>query len=620
MHHRGPDAQGVWASPASDVCFGHTRLAIIDLTPSGAQPMVSADGRFVITFNGEIYNHAELRRPLPERALRGHSDTEVLLETLASIGVDRTLDRVNGMFALAMWDNDRRVLTLARDRLGEKPLYLATNHGLVAFASDLAALRPIPGIDWSLDRSAVAGFLKRGFIGAGRSIHQGIRQIPPGRVVEFDVQRGSEPATRRYWRPSAAVDRTSPDAEVRADRCEELLRDSIAMRSLADVPVGAFLSGGIDSSLVVALMQQVSGDASTFSIGFGEPDMDEAPYARRIAEHLGTEHTEVYLGAEDALAVVPKLPQIYTEPFADPSQIPTYLVSAVARDQVKVCLSGDGGDELFGGYDRYARTIKLWTRIAGVPAPARRLVAAGLGRVSPARWSQIAAVPYWVAKRKRAPTDLGHKVRRLGEVVGGRGADAVYDDLFSLWPSAHQLVRGAPPEPAIGGAWSGVDVLTWMTAADLETYLPEDILVKVDRASMATSLEVRVPLLDHRLVELALASPPEDKLVNGTGKMLLRRVLARHVPPALFERPKMGFGAPIDRWLRGALRPWAEELLTPDALAQDDLLDPAPIRRRWDEHQHGERNWQYSLWAVLMLQQWRRHREGGVAGPGPARD
>ena len=609
LHARGPDADGAWATDADDACFGHTRLSIIDLSPAGGQPMVSADRRLVITFNGEIYNHEELRRSLPERSLRGHSDTEVLLELLARDGIDRTLDRVNGMFAFAVWDHDRRSLTLARDRLGEKPLYLATTaEGLVAFASDLAALRPVPGIHWTLDRSAVAGFLKRGFIGGGRSVYEGVRQIPPATVVEVDVAGRRSPVARRYWTPSpVAAGRRTPDVETRADECEALLRDSVALRTFADVPVGAFLSGGIDSSLVVALMQQVSGNVRTFSIGFNEPDMDEAPHAREVARHLGTDHTEVYLDASDALAVVPKLPEIYTEPFADPSQIPTYLVSAVAREQVKVCLSGDGGDELFGGYDRYARTIDLWRRIGTVPRPARRLAAVGLGKVPPAAWSRAAALPYRVAKGRPAPPELGHKVRRLGEMLGGAGPDTVYDDLFSLWPDAHLLVPGAPPQPAIGAPWRGSDALAWMTAADLEGYLPEDILVKVDRAAMARSLEVRVPLLDHRVVELAVGSPPEDKLVDGRGKMLLRRILARHVPPALFERPKMGFGAPIDRWLRGPLRPWAEELLDPAALAADDLLDPQPIRRRWEEHQSGSRNWQYSLWAVIMLQQWRRH-------------
>jgi asparagine synthase (glutamine-hydrolysing) len=464
----------------------------------------------------------------------------------------------------------------------------------------------VPGIDWSPDRDAVADFLKRGYVSGGRSIHSAVETLPPASIAEFDVGEPARKHCHRYWKPRPDVVDVPDGDEARADAVEALLRDSIRLRSFADVPVGAFLSGGIDSSLIVALMQQVcGGDVHTFSIGFDHPDMDEAPYARRIAQHLGTRHTEVYLGAEDALAVVPTLPDIYTEPFADPSQIPTYLVCSVARRDVTVCLSGDGGDELFAGYDRYARTMRLWQRIGSLPGGARRLAAAGIRRVAPATWDRSLRGPYRLASRRPAPADLGHKVRRLGEVLGGDGVGAIYDDLFSLWPNAHRLVPGARAPFAIGGAWNGEPPTRWMTSVDLGDYLPDDILVKVDRASMAVSLEARVPMLDHRFVELALSLPDKDRLVDGVGKRILRRVLARHVPERLFQRPKMGFGAPIDRWLRGPLRPWAEDLLDPERLARDDLLDPAPILARWHEHQAGERNWQYSLWAVLMLQQWR---------------
>jgi len=603
--HRGPDAQEVWVSPDRSVCFAHTRLAVIDLSPAGSQPMHSLDGRYVLVFNGEIYNHADVRAQLPPTRYRGHCDTEVLLEALRTWGVDRTLERLNGMFAFALWDARDDVLTVARDRIGEKPLYFAVNDDFFAFASDLAALRELSWIDWSIDRDATAEFLKRGYVSRGRSIYAGVSQLRPASVGHLRIDDCCGFRSRRYWWPGEATPSVARSPEARSEQVEELLRESIKMRTLADVPVGAFLSGGIDSSLVVALMRESSGSVRTFSIGFHEADMDEAPFARRMAEHLGTDHTEMYLDSKDALAVVPLLPAIYTEPFADPSQIPTALVCTAARRHVTVCLSGDGGDELFAGYDRYARTVQLWRRFGSIPVPLRRLASAGIRRLEPATWARLLRPAYRATRRRAAPADLGHKVRRLGEVLSSDGVSAVYDDLFSLWQKPADIVRGAHDPGPIGGPWSGEDAVPWMTSADLDGYLPDDILVKVDRAAMAVGLETRVPMLDHRLVELALALPAEDKLVDGIGKQILRRVLARHVPADLFERPKQGFGAPIDRWLRGPLRSWAEELLEPSALAADELLDPEPIRARWREHLSGERNWQYSLWAVLMLQQWR---------------
>lgn len=605
--HRGPDAQGVWVAPDRTACLAHTRLAVLDLSPAGAQPMTSRDGRHVLVFNGEIYNHADLRARLGRRPYRGSSDTEVLLEALTSWGVDQTLEQVNGMFAFALWDSFARQLTVARDRLGEKPLYLARARGTISFASDLAALRSVRGIDWSLEPDVVADYLKRGYVSGGRCIHRGVTTLPPASVGTVDVGRGGVIRTRRYWAPEPARSIVAAGPRERSDQVEEVLRDSIRLRSLADVPVGAFLSGGIDSSLVVALMCQVSDNVRTFSIGFNESDMDEAPHARKIAEYLGTDHTEVYLSAADALAVVPRLPAIYTEPFADPSQIPTALVCSVARRDVTVCLSGDGGDELFAGYDRYARTVELWQRIRPFPMATRRLAAAVIERIGPAAWSAALRGPYRLVRRRAAPSDLGHKVRRLGELLGDDGIPWIYDDLFALWPTPHLLVAGAREPGPIGGEWKGGDPVAWMTAADLRAYLPDDILVKIDRAAMAVSLETRVPMLDHRLVDLAVALPAQDKLVDGVGKRVLRDVLARHVPVEMFDRPKQGFGAPIDRWLRGPLRSWAEDLLDPAVLGSDGLLDPAPILRRWGEHKREERNWQYSLWAVLMLQQWRQH-------------
>jgi asparagine synthase (glutamine-hydrolysing) len=569
--------------------------------------MRTADDRHVLVFNGEIYNHAALRVKLGgPRRFRGTSDTEVLLHALVEWGVDRALAEANGMFAFAFWDAETRRLTLARDRLGEKPLYLARAPGLLAFASDLAALREVPGLDWSLDRDAVADFLKRGYVSGGRSIHSAMETLAPATVAVFDAEGSGRECRRRYWSAQPNQVEVPSCGEERADAVEALLLDSIRLRSFADVPVGAFLSGGIDSSLVVALMRQAAGgDVHTFSIGFEGSDRDEAPYARRVAEHLGTRHTEVYLTAGDALAVVPKLPDIYSEPFADPSQIPTSLVCSVARRDVTVCLSGDGGDELFAGYERYARTLELWRRLRAVPAGVRRLVAAGIGSVSADGWERTLRTPVRVARRRSPPVDLGHKVRRLGDALDHDGVGALYDALFTRWPDAHRVVPGARPAPAIGGAWKGEPARGWMSSADLREYLPDDILVKVDRASMAVSLEARVPMLDHRLVEIAFALPEEDLLVDGVGKQILRRILARHVPPRLFERPKVGFGVPVDEWLRGPLRDWADDLLDRERLASDDLLDPDPILARWRDHRSGARNWEYSLWTVLMLQQWR---------------
>lgn len=606
LHHRGPDAGGVWVDPGAGLALGHRRLSIVDLSPAGAQPMVSADGRWVIAYNGEVYNADALRADLPGIAFRGRSDTEAILEGCARWGVRATVERLIGMFAFALWDRETRTLHLVRDRLGIKPLYWGRFGPLLLFGSELKALRRHPGWEPEIDRGAVAAFLRHDYVPGPAAIWQGVAKLEPGRILT--VRAGEEPRIEAYWRLEDVVRAGQADPfagtdEEAADRLEALLADAVSRRMIADVPLGAFLSGGIDSSTVVALMQRASDrPVRTFSIGFREQGFDEAPHARAVASHLGTDHTELYVEPDDARAVIPRLPAIYDEPFADVSQIPTFLVSELTRRHVTVALSGDGGDELFAGYPRYTVTSAVWRRLGRLPASARRAAGRALGAVP---------VPVWDAVARMAPGSAaiyGDRVHKLAGALGG-DADDLYRRMLSRWEDAAALVPGAV-EPR-GAFWDDgpkgwlPDLVERMQLLDTRVYLPDDILTKVDRASMAVALEARVPLLDHRVVAFAWSLPMRFKLRGGESKWLLRRVLERHVPRALFERPKMGFGVPIDAWLRGPLRDWAESLLAEDRLRADGLLDPAPIRRRWAEHLSGRRNWQYPLWSVLMLQAWR---------------
>lgn len=606
LHHRGPDAGGVWVDPGAGLALGHRRLSIVDLSPAGAQPMVSADGRWVIAYNGEVYNADALRADLPGIAFRGRSDTEAILEGCARWGVRATVERLIGMFAFALWDRETRTLHLVRDRLGIKPLYWGRFGPLLLFGSELKALRRHPGWEPEIDRGAVAAFLRHDYVPGPAAIWQGVAKLEPGRILT--VRAGEEPRIEAYWRLEDVVRAGQADPfagtdEEAADRLEALLADAVSRRMIADVPLGAFLSGGIDSSTVVALMQRASDrPVRTFSIGFREQGFDEAPHARAVASHLGTDHTELYVESDDARAVIPRLPAIYDEPFADVSQIPTFLVSELTRRHVTVALSGDGGDELFAGYPRYTVTSAVWRRLGRLPASARRAAGRALGAVP---------VPVWDAVARMAPGSAaiyGDRVHKLAGALGG-DADDLYRRMLSRWEDAAALVPGAV-EPR-GAFWDDgpkgwlPDLVERMQLLDTRVYLPDDILTKVDRASMAVALEARVPLLDHRVVAFAWSLPMRFKLRGGESKWLLRRVLERHVPRALFERPKMGFGVPIDAWLRGPLRDWAESLLAEDRLRADGLLDPAPIRRRWAEHLSGRRNWQYPLWSVLMLQAWR---------------
>jgi asparagine synthase (glutamine-hydrolysing) len=612
LRHRGPDGDGVWVDAAAGVAFGHRRLAVIDLSPTGRQPMISAAGRLVITYNGEIYNYRKLRDELRRAGIRfvSDSDTEVLLEGCAHWGITATVRRLVGMFAFAVWDTTTRCLTLVRDRLGIKPLYYADLGSRFLFASELKGL--VAAGDWSpaLDRDALASYLRLGYVPAPLSIYRQAAKLPPGSILTLSV--GKPASIAQYWnlREVAISGLTAPSTDSDDEAVGELdtlLRDAVARRMIADVPLGALLSGGIDSSTVAALMQaQSARPVKTFSIGFREEGFDEAIHARRVARHLGSEHTELYVEPRHTMAVIPELAEMFDEPFADPSQIPTHLVSALTREHVTVALSGDGGDELFAGYNRYLWAATLWRYLGGVPPALRRLGASVALRLPARHWDRLLAL---LPAGSLLPQS-SDKLRKLAEILACTRPDDIYRRLVSQWQDPAVLVlagreaAGVFEDPAVAADIPGFT--DRMQFLDSVTYLPDDILTKVDRASMYVALEARVPLLDHRVVEFAWRQPPHRKLHDGTGKWLLRRVLYRYVPQHLVDRPKMGFGVPIDRWLRGPLRDWAEDLLDPNRLEADGLLRPEPIRQAWAEHLSGARNWQYRLWVVLMFQLWRR--------------
>jgi len=622
--HRGPDDDGYWCDVPQRIGFGHRRLAIVDLSPAGHQPMRSAGGRYVIAFNGEIYNHQLLRNQLDRLgrapAWRGHSDTETLLAAFDAWGIEDTLQQVVGMFAFAVWDRQTSTVTLARDRVGEKPLYFGwqgTGSGAAfLFGSELKALRVHPSFNDSIDRGALGLLLRHNYIPAPYSIYHGIAKLAPGTMLTVSLQQ-RVPTVKTYWSGAhvAVAGVSHPfagTAEQAVDALEALLKDAVQWQMMADVPLGAFLSGGVDSSVVVALMQaQSSRPVKTFTIGFNEEGYDEAVHARAVAKHLGTEHTELYVSAEQALAVIPRLPLLYDEPFSDSSQIPTFLVSQLARQHVTVSLSGDAGDELFCGYNRYQIASRLWRKLSALPLPVRRLAARALTGISPQSWNRLAgALAGWMPQAARL-ANLGDKLHKGAGVLSSRSVDALYLGLVSHWQDPASVVLGCtePPTLLTGNRpdLAGLDSVQRMMALDMLTYLPDDILVKVDRAAMAVSLETRVPFLDHRVVEFAWSLPQSMKRRDGQSKWALRQVLYRHVPRALIDRPKMGFGVPLDSWLRGPLREWAEELLGAGRLRQDGFFAVEPIRKMWEEHQSGRRNWQYHLWDVLMFQSWMDH-------------
>jgi asparagine synthase (glutamine-hydrolysing) len=618
LRHRGPDDAGCWIDETSGVALGHRRLAIVDLSQQGHQPMTSRSGRYVLDYNGEIYNFPELRKEIGElgEPIRGTGDTEVLLAAIDLWGLRDALARCNGMFALALWDRQESTLSFARDRMGEKPLYYGWAGRTLLFGSELKALRAHPDFNGRIDRGALTLFFRHNCVPGPYSIFEGIRKLPPGTTLTLpvDATPGVLPEPEPYWSLHEVVDgradiRFNGTEDDALDELDMLLRDAVGLRLHADVPLGAFLSGGIDSSLVVALMQaQSSLKVKTFTIAFEDAGYNEATDAQQVASHLHTDHTELLVTHDDVLGTVPRLAELYDEPFSDSSQIPTFLLSQLTRRHVTVALSGDGGDELFGGYNRYLWAQGMWNSVHRVP----RLVRAGIGDL-------VGAVPprWWDSAFRRAgpvlPSRLqvrtpGTKMQKIGDVLGSRGVADMHLRLAShLRDPAAVVVGGFEPPSLLTSPdrWpSGLSPVEFMMYLDTLTYLPDDILVKVDRASMGTSLEARVPYLDHRVVAWAWGVPAELRISSGKGKWLLRRLLHRYVPESLVERPKMGFGPPIGSWLRGPLREWAEELLGAARLRREGYLDPAEVRRMWQDHLSGRRDRQYELWDVLMFQVW----------------
>lgn len=613
IKHRGPDDSGTFCA-TSGVGFVHRRLSIVDLSPAGHQPMTSASGRYTIIFNGEVYNFSEIKEELgPGYSWRGHSDTEVMLEAIDRWGLDLALNRFVGMFAFALWDRKDHELSLVRDRIGIKPVYYGWINGDFVFGSELKAIRAYPGFEGQIDRDALAQYMRHNYVPAPHCIYKGVYKLPQGTILALRHEQ-QEPELRCFWSATEIANSgiaslvAGSDDEVIAE-LETKLAVAIQLRMIADVPLGAFLSGGIDSSTVVALMQaQSSRPVKTFTIGFHEKDYNEAVHAKNIAQHLGTDHTELYVTAQEALDVVPSISEMYDEPFADVSQIPTYLVSRLARSQVTVSLSGDGGDELFCGYQRYFRTVAIWKWLQRVPSPMRLAFSRLIRSTSPHAIDFAYQMVRPLIPENKQFLAVGDKAHKLASLMNSPNQSAIYLQALSHWPEPTDAVLGSHESDAFSRAFAQTESLPSfeerMMLTDLVNYLPDDILTKVDRASMAVSLEARVPILDHRVVEFAWKLPMRFKIRNGTSKWILRQVLYKYVPQELVERPKMGFGVPIDHWLRGPLRTWAEDLLSEESLQRQGLFNVAAVRAKWKEHLSGSLNFQYLLWDVLIFQNW----------------
>ena len=623
LAHRGPDDTGIWVGETGRIGLGHRRLSILDLSPEGHQPMRSPSGRYVLAFNGEVYNHVAIRSELDGITWRGHSDTETILAAIDVWGIERAVERFVGMFAIALWDRQRDELILVRDRVGIKPLYYGfTPTGLV-FGSELSALRNHPDFVPDVDRDVLALYLRYNSIPAPHTIYARTRKVLPGTILRFRAPRFDATEATTYWSAAdVAVQgqqaRFAGPAEEAVDHLDRLLRDAVGMRMLADVPLGAFLSGGVDSSVVVAQMQaQSDRPVRTFTIGSPDAGFNEAPQARAVAEHLGTDHTELCVTSAEALDTVPLLASMFDEPFADSSQIPTYLVSRLARRDVTVTLSGDGGDELFAGYNRHVWAGRVWRGMRTAPRWARGALAGAITRVSPDRWDRWfrAADPILPSPlRQRMP---GYKLHKLAGSLNASSSLELYRTLASQWSDPSRLVRGGKePDERLPESVTGLpDFSSQMMLLDTLRYLPDDILAKVDRTSMAVSLEARVPILDHRVIEFAWQLPLSMKLHDGKSKWALRQVLYRYVPKELIERPKTGFGIPLGSWLRGPLREWAEALLDERRLREEGFFDPRPIREAWGQHLAGTHTWEHQLWTILMFQGWLEHNSLQPDGP-----
>lgn len=609
ISHRGPDDEGVWADIEAGIALGHRRLAILDLSRAGHQPMASQSGRYVMAYNGEIYNFERLRAELAASghapAWRGHSDTEVALAAIEAWGLSKALTRFNGMFALALWDRETRRLVLARDMIGEKPLYYGDVGGTFVFGSELKAITAFPGFRKAVDRTALNLLLRHNYVPSPLSIWEGVAKLLPGHFLE--VEAGGEPRIFPYWTLAEtvgdAIGRPLDDFATASRDLEDLLMDAVGLRMQSDVPLGAFLSGGVDSSLIVALMQaQSDRPVKTFTIGYDDPTYDESPFGAAVARHLGTDHHELKITAKDGLDLVPALATMWDEPFSDSSQIPTFLVSKLTRSRVTVSLSGDAGDELFGGYHRYFLASRIWNASAALPGPLR----AGLSRMagSPAVGRMASALSGLHPKLRSLL--LADRLPKIGAILAENDQMSLYRRLVSHLDDPESLLtdKSRPTLPSFAKAPPGRDFREQMMFIDTLTYLPDDILVKVDRASMAVSLESRVPFLDPRVIEFAWRLPLSAKIAPGQGKMILRDILYRHVPRELIERPKMGFAVPIDSWLCHELRDWAEALLDPGRLHREGYFEPEKVRAMWRDHLAGKRRSHYILWDILMFQAW----------------
>ena len=622
ISHRGPDGSGLWMDKSSGIVLGHQRLSILDLSEAGNQPMQSSSGRFVITYNGEIYNHLQIRNEIEETNLninwRGNSDTETLLEAIDFWGIEVALQKIDGMFAFALWDKKKRSLILARDRIGEKPLYYGWQgdgiNKVFLFGSELKALKAHPEFKSEINRDAITLQLRHNYIPAPYSIYKGIFKLFPGHYLvlsENDLNNHSLLTSKAYWSLVQCATSGNSNQLIHNEKdieidFEKILKSSVKKQMISDVPIGAFLSGGIDSSTIVALMQSQSDHpVKTFTIGFNESEYDEAKYAKKIANYLGTNHTELYISPKEAMEVIPKLPNIYDEPFSDSSQIPTFLISQLTKQNVKVALSGDGGDELFCGYNRYLISKKFWNLLCLIPLPVRKILSSLIQTISPQKWNEISKfLPSFFLQY----TNFGDKMHKGANVLKAETLNQLYYMLSSHWQNPTEVVlRSKEPgtfltefKPHL----KGLNSQEQMMVLDFISYLPDDILVKIDRAAMATSLETRTPFLDHKLIEYVWKIPHSYKLKKGQGKWILRQILNRYVPKSLTQRPKMGFGVPIDSWLRDPLRDWAENLLDEKRLRQEGYFNAKEIRNKWDQHLSEKMNWHYHIWDILMFQSW----------------